>query len=253
MPTERPAPLRELDIERHLSDPELRQAFVTPMFDLIAPRYDEFTRVFSFGMDRRWKSDLIAMASAAISRDGRVADAATGTGDLAYALADKRPDLAITGIDVSGEMLALARTRGAGRTSRVTMSQGDLSALPFATASLDGVTAGYALRNTPDWRASIVELARVIRPGGQLLTLDFYLPTSRPWRALFLAWLSAAGRAVGWWWHREPVAYGYIARSIAHFTTATDFASALEASGFRVVAAQRRLGGGIAIHHAERR
>ena len=109
MPIDRP--LRELDVERHLSDPTLRQSYVTPMFDLIAPRYDEFTRVFSFGMDRGWKSELVAKARQSITPDGFVADVATGTGDLAYALAAGRPDLEVAAVDVSLRMLALARDR----------------------------------------------------------------------------------------------------------------------------------------------
>jgi demethylmenaquinone methyltransferase/2-methoxy-6-polyprenyl-1,4-benzoquinol methylase len=254
MPMNRPGSLRKLDVERHLADPTLRQAYVTPMFDLIAPRYDTFTRIFSFGMDQRWKATLVAMASDAIPRGGTVADVATGTGDLAFALCQARPDLDITATDVSARMLALARVRGErDAAGRVTVSAGDLSALPFPPASLDAVTAGYALRNTPDWRASIGELARVIRPGGHLFTLDFYLPRSAIWRATFLAWLSVAGRTVGWWWHREPMAYGYIARSLAHFTTAGEFGATLERSGFGLVKTPLRLGGGIALHHAVRR
>ena len=246
--------LRELDLERHLADPALRQSFVTPMFDLIAPRYDEFTRLFSFGMDRGWKARLLAWSDAAIVRGGVVADVATGTGDLAYGLARLRPDLRIVGLDVSTRMLALARQRDPREASKeVLVSGGDLSALPLPASTLDAVTAGYALRNTPDWRASVEELARVIRPGGHLLTLDFYQPESALWRRAFLGWLSVAGRAVGWWWHREPMAYGYIARSIDQFTTATGFERAVEVSGFRLVAVRRHLGGGIALHHAIRR
>lgn len=249
MPIDRP--LRELDVERHLSDPALRQAYVTPMFDLIAPRYDAFTRVFSFGMDRGWKSELVTMAREAIAHDGFVADVATGTGDIAYALAAERPDLMIAAADVSTRMLGLARDRS--ESPAVSIWGGDISALPFATESVDAVTAGYALRNTPDWQASIAELARVTRPGGHLFTLDFYLPESGPWRSTFLGWLAVAGRAVGWWWHREPMAYGYIAHSISHFTTAREFAAQLEASGFNVIATRAKLGGGIALHHAQRR
>jgi demethylmenaquinone methyltransferase/2-methoxy-6-polyprenyl-1,4-benzoquinol methylase len=240
--------LKELDLERHLSDPALRQSYVTPMFDLIAPRYDEFTRVFSFGMDSGWKQSLIALARDRIPANALVADVATGTGDLAFALGRSRPDLRIVGTDVSLSMLRRARTN---QTSPgVTIAAGDITSLPFAEASLDAVTAGYALRNTPDWRASLNELARVIRPGGQLFTLDFYVPTFRPWRAAFLGWLSVAGRSVGWWWHREPMAYGYIAKSIEHFTTADAFSDALVRAGFAVDSVQRRLGGGIALHHA---
>jgi demethylmenaquinone methyltransferase/2-methoxy-6-polyprenyl-1,4-benzoquinol methylase len=244
-------PLRELDVERYLSDPTLRQAYVTPMFDLIAPRYDAFTRVFSLGMDRGWKSELVAMASKSIARSGFVADVATGTGDLAYALGAVRPDLTIGATDVSTRMLALARRRRG--APAVTICGGDISALPFATASVDSVTAGYALRNTPDWGASVAELARVTRPGGHLFTLDFYLPESSIWRSTFLGWLSVAGRAIGWWWHREPMAYGYIAHSIAHFTTAREFAARLDAAGFHVIQTLTKLGGGIALHHAQRR
>ena len=250
--TEKPVSLKDLDLERHLADPVLRQSYVTPMFDLIAPRYDDFTRTFSFGMDRGWKRSLVEMAQATAPAHGIVTDVATGTGDLAFALRRLRPDLQIVGTDVSLQMLERARGNITA-AAKVSIAAGDISALPFADASLDAITAGYALRNTPDWRRSLLELARVIRPGGHLYTLDFYLPTFAPWRASFLGWLAVAGRAVGWWWHREPMAYGYIARSIAHFTTAEGFTAELDRAGFTVASVQRRLGGGIALHHAVRR
>jgi demethylmenaquinone methyltransferase/2-methoxy-6-polyprenyl-1,4-benzoquinol methylase len=253
-PINRPGSLGDLDVERHLADPALRQAYVTPMFDLIASRYDRFTRAFSFGMDEGWKSSLVAAASQSIVTQGVVCDAATGTGDLAFALSAARPDLVVAATDVSLRMLALAgaRRERTGAT-RVSVSAGDLGALPFPSASLDAITAGYALRNTPDWRASIGEMARVVRPGGQLFTLDFFLPASAVWREAFLAWLWAAGRAVGWWWHREPMAYGYIAHSIRHFTTVEGFSSALRDAGFDVRAVRPRLGGAVAIHEAVKR
>lgn len=243
--------LRDRDVERHLADPRLRQSYVTPMFDLVAPSYDVFTRVFSFGMDQRWKATLVSLARDSVANQGVVCDVATGTGDLAFALAVSRPDLRITGLDVSSGMLSRA-ARGA-EARRVTLAGGDLCALPVPDAALDGVTAGYALRNTPDWRLALAELARTVKPGGHLLTLDFFIPESPVWRAVFLGWLHAAGRAAGWWWHREAMAYGYIAHSIQHFTTAPAFSAALAESGFEVRATLRRLGGGIALHHAVRR
>jgi demethylmenaquinone methyltransferase/2-methoxy-6-polyprenyl-1,4-benzoquinol methylase len=250
----RPGSLGDLDLDRHLADPALRQAYVTPMFDLIASRYDRFTRVFSFGMDQGWKRALIAAASRSIVPSGVVCDAATGTGDLAFALSAARPDLEIAATDVSLEMLALAGERRE-RTGakQVSVSAGDLSALPFPAASLDAITAGYALRNTPDWRASVSEMSRVLRPGGQVFTLDFFLPASSLWREAFLGWLWGAGRAVGWWWHREPMAYGYIAHSIRHFTTAEGFSSGLRDAGFEVRSVRSKLGGGVAIHEAVKR
>jgi len=246
--------LRDLDLDRHLADPGLKQAYVTPMFDLIAPRYDAFTRRFSFGMDVRWKRDLLRRAAAAIPPGGRVADVASGTGDLAFRLAHLRPDLHVTALDIAPRMLELAAARrhreGA---ANVTVSAGDLAALGVASGSCDAVTAGYALRNAPSWQEALGELARILRPGGLLFTLDFYRPESAVWRTVFLEWLWLAGRCVGWWWHREPMAYGYIARSIDHFVSAERFAATLATAGFDVTAVRRFLGGGIAIHQAVRR
>ena len=184
---------------------------------------------------------------------GRVCDAATGTGDLAFALSAARPDLVIAATDVSLEMLALAgERRDRTGATRVSVSAGDLSALPFPSASLDAITAGYALRNTPDWRASIGEMARVVRPGGRLFTLDFFVPASPVWRDVPDV-VVGRGTGGGWWWHREPMAYGYIAHSIRHFTTVEGFSTALSDAGFDVQAVQSRLGGAIAIHEAVKR
>lgn len=242
------------DVDAMLRDPSRKQALVTPMFDLVAPRYDAFTRRFSFGMDARWKHALVARAVAAAPPGARVLDVACGTGDLAFALARARPDLAVTGVDASSRMLALAAARrDAARLPNVHLVAGDLARLALSDASVDVVTGGYAIRNAPSWRGAIGELARVLRPGGVLCTLDFFRPEAAPWRALYLGYLSAAGRLVGWWWHREPMAYGYIARSIRHFTSARAFAEALEAAGFGVRHVDRRLLGGIALHTAVRR
>ena len=247
------APLHALDVDRHLRDPALKQRFVTPMFELVAPRYDEFTRRFSFGMDAAWKRTLVAHAATAAPPSSRCLDIACGTGDLAYALARARPDAVVTGVDVSGRMLQIARERGTRLFApNVALAGGDLSALPCRPASIDLVTGGYALRNAPEWREGLAELARVLRPGGTLLTLDFYRPSGALWRVLFLRYLAAAGGVYGWLWHREPVAYGYIARSIAQFVSWREFSEGLRASGFRVTEVRRWLGGGIAMHAATR-
>jgi demethylmenaquinone methyltransferase / 2-methoxy-6-polyprenyl-1,4-benzoquinol methylase len=96
------------------------------------------------------------------------------------------------------------------------------------------------------------ECARVLKPGGVLGSLDFFLPQNALWRALFLGYLRASGNLVGWWWHRTPAIYGYIARSIAAFVTAKDFSDILQRHGFRVVAQRHALLGGIAMHIAIR-
>jgi demethylmenaquinone methyltransferase/2-methoxy-6-polyprenyl-1,4-benzoquinol methylase len=117
---------------------------------------------------------------------------------------------------------------------------------------VDTVTAGYALRNVPDVRAGLAEIARVLKPGGRLYTLDFYRPAMAWWRMLFLGYLAAAGNTIGWLWHGEPVVYGYIARSVDHFVTAETFTTLLGEAGFTVERVRQKLLGGIALHTARR-
>jgi len=251
-----------MPVEQYLGDPSRKQQFVTPMFDIIAPRYDAFTRIFSFGMDARWKREMLATVAASVPTSATALDLACGTGDLAFAVAELAPDGRVTGIDASGRMIdaatdRLARQRtgsgpGTARSAPITFTVGDMTALAVADRSVDVVTAGYALRNVPDVRAALAEIARVLVPGGRLHTLDFYRPPAAWWRRLFVGYLAAAGNVVGWLWHGEPVVYGYIARSVDHFVTADTFGQLLAESGFVVERVRRRLLGGIALHSARR-
>jgi demethylmenaquinone methyltransferase/2-methoxy-6-polyprenyl-1,4-benzoquinol methylase len=154
-------------------------------------------------------------------------------------------------IDAARARLADA-ARDAAVAPRVTAQVGDMAALALPSSCMDVVTAGYGVRNVPDAAQAVREMARVLRPGGLLVTLDFYRPAFAPWRALLLWYLSVAGNAVGWWWHRDPVVYGYIARSIDTFMSWQAFSALLEREGFQVVRVTRHLGGGIALHEARR-
>ena len=253
------ARLRDLNLARHLADPEMKPRFVTPMFDLVAPRYDDFTRLFSFGMDAAWKQSLLARALELLPEPRKALDLACGTGDLALALAALRPGVRVTGIDASTAMLALARATlarsragaaggAAGAASPgVEFREGDLASLPAPDASAELVTVGYGFRNA-ELHPSLRECARVLRPGGVLAVLDFYRPGVAVWRAAFVAYLRVAGSLIGWWWHREPVAYGYIAHSVEAYVSRDEFTRAAERAGFRLAALESHLGGGVALH-----
>ena len=248
----RDRPLRGLDPDRQLDDPATRQRYVTAVFDLIAPRYDDFTRWFSFGMDAAWKRELATLADAALPGDRRaavVADLACGTGDIAFPLA--RGPRVVVGFDVSLEMLRRADERARAESGGAPQfAAADMVALPLASRSIGLVTIGYGLRNAPALGPALDEVARVLRPGGHVVTLDFCKPANALWRRAFLGYLAAAGNLYGWAWHREPAAYGYIPRSIARFVTADELAAAMRQRGFDVYHIGRRLLGGICVHAA---
>ena len=247
--------LSELDLDEHLDDPAIRQRFVTTLFDTVAPRYDRFTRVFSFGMDAGWKRELLAWLAAVAPADARVLDLACGTGDLAYAAARALPRATVTGLDASPRMIAEAgRRRGEAPDvdARVSFAVGDMMSLPQADGSVDVVTVGYGLRNVPDAARALGEITRVLRAGGVLLVLDFYRPEPRLWRTPYLGYLRAAGNLVGWLWHREPVVYGYIAASIERWVSPPAFSAMLAGAGLAVERERRKLLGGIALHLARK-
>jgi ubiquinone/menaquinone biosynthesis methyltransferase len=246
--------LNALDLRATVADPERKQAFVTPMFEHIAPKYDAFTRLFSFGMDARWKRQLLSWVAEHHAPDASLSilDVACGTGDLALACARRLPHARVHGLDAAGGMVARAKARAAREALGADFRVGDLASTPWESGSMDVVTAGYAFRNVSDLRLSLAEMARVLRPRGRLYVLDFYRPRHRIWRALFLRYLSVAGSLVGWWWHRSPAIYAYIAVSIEQFVTGEQFAAALSSVGLEPLRSRSYLGGAIMLHEAER-
>ena len=245
--------LRGLDVEAHLSDPRRKQAFVTPMFDIIAPRYDDFTRLFSFGMDARWKGAMLDALAGRVPPGATTLDVACGTGDLAFAVQRLAAGVQSLGIDTSSRMIAAAQARAtAAGLGSPAFAVGDMSAIAAADASVQLVTGGYALRNAPDWRAALAECARVLAPGGVLATLDFYRPVNPLWRALLLAYLRVAGEVVGLAWHGHGVVYGYIAPSIAHFATVPEYEAELARLGFTIESRATHVLGGVAWHVARK-
>lgn len=244
------AQLRSLDLEEHLRDRRRKQRFVTTMFEVVAKRYDRFTRLFSYGMDRHWKREMLSELAAVTKEPTLLLDLACGTGDLAFGSADSAATARVVGFDMARRMLTLARQRtGAGRPWPRFVAA-DMSRLPIRDASAQVVLAGYAIRNAPDTPAALREIARVLHAGGLLVTLDFYRPRNALWRSLFVGYLRLAGNLAGWLWHRQPVTYGYIAASIEHHVSWQGMSAQLSAHGFRVRRVSRKLLGGIAIHVA---
>lgn len=241
--------LAHLDQRSHLDgEAQLHQHYVTTMFEEIAPRYDRFTRWFSYGMDAAWKRDLVAaVVRHAPTPTRTVRDLACGTGDLALALAEALPMAAVEGIDAAAGMVERARPH-----PRIIYRVGDATRLPDADGSVDVVSVGYGLRNFPDHRAALAEIARVLRPGGIVAILEFTRPSFPPWRWTLLAYLWAAGMLYGWLWHRHGPVYGYIAHSIHRFVTRRQLVADCAAAGLVVAHEGSALSGGMCMLVAQK-
>src|SRR3954469_23103816 len=174
------------------------------LFAPLAPTYDRYANLLSFGQDPRWRRFLVSRV--AVGRDATVLDVATGTAAVAIELA-RRNGCRVVGVDRSPEMLAAGRARveRAGLAERVDLREGRAEALPFDDASFDALTFTYLLRYVDDPAATLRELARVVRPGGTIAALEFGVPPAPVWRALWELWvrigLPGAGRIVSPGWH----------------------------------------------------
>jgi demethylmenaquinone methyltransferase/2-methoxy-6-polyprenyl-1,4-benzoquinol methylase len=234
-----------MSLRDRIATPDGKRRVVRAIFATIADRYDFITVVLSYGQDRRWKRRLIDLAG---PRPGaRALDLATGTGDLAVALAGR--GARVVGLDITFRMIELAKRKGA---RGVSFLVGDMLALPFPSGSFDLVTTGYGLRNVPNLATAIEEIGRVLSPGGQLLSLDFNRPSNGVVRAAYLAYLTVAGAALGWALHRDPDTYRYIPASIRQYPGAEAVARMFESRGFTGVRCYPVLGGLMTIHHATR-
>ncbi len=240
-------------LQAAFASPDGKRRYVRTLFATIADRYDLITVLLSFGRDRSWKRRLTAEAGVQLGE--RAVDLACGTGDLAFALAGR--GAVVTGLDVTARMIALAQARaaratdaGAPRVPRFVV--GDMVALPFAAASAAVVTTGYGLRNVPSLDEAVDEIARVLVPGGRLLSLDFNRPDSRFVRRAFLGYLTVVGAVLGWILHRDPDTYRYIPESIRRYPGADGIAALLAARGFDRVRVVPLLFGLMTLHVARR-
>jgi demethylmenaquinone methyltransferase/2-methoxy-6-polyprenyl-1,4-benzoquinol methylase len=174
------------------------------LFAPLGPTYDRYARLLSLGQDPRWRRFLVSRVEA--SRGDLVLDVATGTAAVAIELALAH-GCEVVGLDQSPEMLAEGRRRidAAGLADRVRLVDGRAEQLPFDDGSFAGLTFTYLLRYVEDPAATLAELARVVRPGGTVASLEFAVPRGLLWRGLWELYvrvgLPVAGRAVGDGWH----------------------------------------------------
>jgi demethylmenaquinone methyltransferase/2-methoxy-6-polyprenyl-1,4-benzoquinol methylase len=228
-----------------------RKEHAIDLFDGIAADYDRWAQILSFGNDRRWHDLLVDRLE--VGPQSLVAHVATGTAAVAMTIAWRHGSRVI-GIDQNPRMLEAgrARVRAAGLDGRIELRRGEAEALPLDDASVDALVHTYLLRYVDDPPAVLRELARPIRPGGQMASLEFFVPAGA-WYPAWWAWtrvgLPAGGLFAGGGWYATG---RFLGPSIERFWRAHPLEQVLEwwhRAGMADIRAQRlSVGGAVIIH-----
>lgn len=180
----------------------------------------------------RWKRRLLRMLPYRVH--AAALDIATGTGDIAEALAEKYTDTRVIALDLNPEMLARAKGRLRRFADRIEILEADMAEMPLESGSVSVVTGGYALRNAPSLSKAVSEIARVLSPGGRAVFLEFSRSPHPFVFAVQFRLLRFWGQLWGLVLHGDPEVYAYIARSLSHFPDRHHFHSLLETHGLKV-------------------
>lgn len=226
-------------------------AAVRAMFARIAGRYDVANHLLSGGIDFQWRQKLVRRVRAA--RPTAVLDLATGSGDVAFALADGlSPNAQITGMDFCEPMLEEAVRKSAAhpRWSQINFRPGDGLAIPSPDQTFDAVTISFGLRNMADRRKCLAEMRRVLRPGGRLYVLEFSQPTPL-FRPFYYAYLKFVLPWVAGLVTCDRSAYEYLCGSIENYPDRVAMSAEILAAGFRTVSATPLTLGIVALHEAQ--
>ncbi len=206
---------------------------VERMFDSISPKYDLLNRLCSLGTDQGWRRKVIRnLGKESVDR---LLDVATGTADLAIMGAKVAKQ--ITGADISSGMLSVGRVKvqKADLADRITLVQADAAELPFPDASFDAITVAFGVRNFEDLQRGIAGMARVLRPGGRLIVLEFSKPQRTPFKQLFRFYFHRVMPIIGRMVSKDNAAYSYLPESVDAFPQGKAFEDILRQQGLREV------------------
>jgi demethylmenaquinone methyltransferase/2-methoxy-6-polyprenyl-1,4-benzoquinol methylase len=216
---------------------------VGEVFDRVADRYDVMNDLMSLGLHRLWKAFAVSVAR--VRAGERVLDVASGSGDLARAFAARGASVCMS--DINGAMLARGRDRMADAGRLAPAVQCDAERLPFAGATFDCVSVGFGLRNMTHKDAALAEMARVLKPGGRLLVLEF----SQVWKPLQKPYDLYSFRVLPWLGERvagDAAPYRYLAESIRMHPDQQTLAVMLERAGLERVEYFNLAAGAVAVH-----
>ncbi len=221
---------------------------VRSMFSRIAGRYDLLNRVLSLGIDRRWRKRAVEFSG--VGSGGLVVDACCGTGDLSLAFA--AVGARVVGVDFTREMVSLAPPKARSTSGATAFIHGDALRLPVRDGCADVVSVAFGVRNLADAHAGLRELARVARPGGLVLVLEFSPPPSGLFGKLYSFYFQRVLPRIGGWISGDAEAYRYLPRTVSAWPEPQEFRRWMERAGLEACG-HRSLSFGIASLHWGRR
>jgi demethylmenaquinone methyltransferase/2-methoxy-6-polyprenyl-1,4-benzoquinol methylase len=264
MTTDKPAALPGTRPEGTRDEREAA-AHVRDMFGQIAPRYDFLNHLLSLSLDRIWRRRTARRFTHILGRpDARAIDICCGTGDLAFALARERrramikngagADAArpVIGSDFVEPMLERAREKARGAERPVVFAAADALQLPFADGSADLITTAFGFRNLANYESGLREIARVLRPGGEVAILEFTEPGAGPLAGIFRFYFRRVLPLIGGAISGNREAYRYLPGSVAKFPSPEELAALMARCGLTDVRATQWNFGSVALHTARR-
>jgi len=218
---------------------------IAKMFDRISPKYDRLNHLLSFNIDKTWRRKTAK--AVAKSQPETILDLATGTSDLAIALAKYNPQAYIIGVDFSEKMLAIGKekVKKQGLENQIDLQLGDAAALPFEDQSFDAVTVAFGVRNFEDLQQGLSEICRVLKPNGQVFILEFSMPEKFPIKQAYQLYFKHILPKIGKQVSKDAWAYSYLPESVERFPKPTTFLQTLNGNGLHEATA-RSLTWGIA-------
>jgi demethylmenaquinone methyltransferase/2-methoxy-6-polyprenyl-1,4-benzoquinol methylase len=229
--------------------PQQKEAWVHQTFERISERYDLMNDLESFGLHRAWKRTLISAVKAL--KPQTVLDVASGTGDIALALAQAVPQAQVTGLDFSKNMLDVARKRADAVNASAGLSfvQGNAMDMPFENDSFDVVVVSFGLRNMPDYQRAIEEMTRVLRPGGSLFCLEASYPTAPIIKPAFGVYFKHVMPQMARLVTRKRAEYRWLNDSTELFLSKPQLVALMECCGLSNVRYRSFALGAAALHH----
>lgn len=202
------------------------------MFDAIASNYDFLNHFLSLGIDKIWRKKAINTLKK--DKPKTILDLACGTGDLSIASLKLNPEK-IIGIDISEKMVDIGRKkiRQKKYDDRIELLVADSENLPFNDASFEAVTVAFGVRNFENLHKGLSEALRVLKPGGNLVILEFSKPDRFPVKQLYFFYFSKILPWLGRLFSRDDSAYHYLPDSVKEFPQGDDFLKIMDENGFK--------------------